>query len=89
MNMLISGIILFVLGAILQAYCRLDTKDNIARPILFDTSLGLVLKIGWIILFLAGIVLIFIANWALGIFALVVYWGILRLLFFDILKKLF
>jgi hypothetical protein len=88
MNMLIAGIILLLLGAILHSYCSLGTKDNVARPIIFDTSLGFVFQIGWIVLFLAGIVLIFIANWIWGIVALAVYWLILPLIIFPILKRL-
>jgi len=53
----------------------------------FSSSVGILLQIGWIILFLIGAGLLFIQNWILGAIAVILYWFVLPLLITPSMKK--
>ena len=53
---------------------------TVMAPAIFFSPIGTLLQIGWIILFVAGTVMLFIANWIVGLIAISVYWFVFPLL---------
>ena len=85
--MLIAGIAILVLASFLHSYAGIGMKmDWLNRPAIFNEHIKF-MNLGWLILFIIGITLVFIANWIYGIIALFVYWFILSLITAFIVKK--
>jgi len=53
----------------------------------FDSSTGILLRVGWIILFLFGAGLVIALNWVWAIIAVILYWFGLPLIVTPIMKK--
>ena len=81
MWLLIVGIILLVVAAVLHSYCAVGVK---AKPVfsaaIFWSRKGRLLQTGWMILYIAGTVMLFFANWIVGIISIPIYWFVLPLL---------
>ena len=88
MWLVISAIVILLIASFLHSYCAVGLKMSIIdRPLIFDSSAGRLLQIGWIVLFIIGIAILFIANWIWGIIGIGVYWLLLPLLVTPIVKK--
>ena len=88
MVLLIFGLLILILASFLHSYCAIGTQASpTIRPMIFDSLYGILLQIGWIILFLIGVGLIFVLNWVYGIIAIILYWFLLPLLITPIMKK--
>ena len=88
MSLVISAIVILVIASFLHSYCAVGLKMSwVDRPMIFDSSAGKLLQIGWIVLFVIGVVLLFSENWIWGIIAIAAYWLLLPLLVTPIVKK--
>jgi len=88
MWLLISAIVILLISSFLHAYCGVGiTGLLVNRPMIFDSSAGRLLQIGWIVLLTVGIVMLFIENWIWGFIGIAAYWLLLRLLIIPIAKK--
>ena len=81
MWLLISGILILLIASVLHSYCAVGVK---AKPIfsaaVFWSRMGIVPQIGWMVMFVAGTVILFVANWIVGIISIPIYWFVLPLL---------
>jgi len=81
MWLLVAGIIILMIASVLHSYCAVGVK---AKPTfsaaVFWSWVGMVLQIGWMILYIAGTVILFFANWIVGIISIPIYWLVLPLL---------
>ncbi len=86
--MLISGVVLLVVASFGHSYISIasGSYSKLAQPEILYAH-NTLLHLGWIVLFLVGIVLIFIANWVDGLIALLGYWIILSPITAVILKN--
>lgn len=88
MWLLIFGLLILILASFLHSYCAIGTQALLTiRPMVFDSLSGILLQIGWIILFLIGVGLLFVLNWSYGIIAIILYWFVLPLLITPIMKR--
>ena len=85
--MLIAGIAILVIASFSHSYVSVGMKlTELNRPEILYSHPKL-LNTGWILLFLIGIILVFVANWVCGIIATFVYWFVLSLITAYIIKK--
>jgi len=88
MGLLTFGLLILFLASLLHSYCAIGSQaSRTIRPMVFSSSVGILLQIGWIILFLIGAGLLFIQNWILGAIAVILYWFVLPLLITPSMKK--
>ncbi len=84
----ISAILILLLASFLHSYCSIGVQMSaVDRPMIFDSSAGKLLQIGWIVLFVVGITVLFAVNWKWGIVSIAVYWLVLPLLVTRIVRK--
>ena len=88
MWLLIFGILILLVASVLHSYCAVGVK---AKPVfsaaIFSSRMGMVLQIGWMLLFIAGTAMLFVANWIVGIIAIPIYWLVLPLLITPSMRK--
>ena len=81
MWLLVAGILILIIASVLHSYCAVGVK---AKPVfsaaIFSSRIGIVFQIGWMILFIAGTAILFVANWIVGIISIPIYWLVLPLL---------
>jgi len=88
MWLVIPGIVILLISSFLHSYCAIGVQCLLSlRPMIFDSSIGKLLQIGWIVLFVIGVVMLFFGNWIWGIVAIAVYWLLLPLLITPIVRK--
>jgi len=88
MWLLISGVIILFVASFLHSYCAIGVQASpLIAPAIFYSHAGTFLQIGWIVLFVIGVVMLFVVNWIVGIVAILVYWFLLPLLVAPIVKK--
>jgi len=88
MWLLISGVLILLVASVLHSYCAIGVKASpVIAPAIFYSRAGIILQIGWIVLFVAGTVMLFIVNWIVGIVAIPVYWLVLPILITPSMKK--
>ena len=88
MWLLIFGALVLVVASFLHSYCAISKLASpTIRPMVFDSSIGRLMQIGWIVLFLLGTSLLFLLSWIGAIIAMFLYWFILPLLVGPIMKK--
>ena len=89
MWLLVAGIILLAVTAVWQSYCLISGRasSSFAPAIFYSSIINIFLQLSWIMLFIAGIVMLFFVNWIVGIVAIPIYWFILRLLIAPRMKK--
>jgi hypothetical protein len=78
--LIVIGVFLLLVAAVLESYCEFSRQAAPQyRPKIFETRVGILFWIGWIVLLLAGGILLLLADrwWALG--AIMVYWLLLPL----------
>ena len=61
--------------------------SSVIAPAIFYSPAVIILQTGWIVLFVAGTVMLFIVNWIAGIVAIPVYWFVLPILITPSMKK--
>jgi len=84
----ISAIVILLIASFLHSYCSVGGQMSpVHRPMIFDSSAGTLLQIGWIVLFVVGTAALFVVNWKWGIAAIAVYWLLLPLLVTRIVRK--
>ena len=65
---LISGVLLLFIASFLHSYCAIGVQASpVIAPAIFYSSARVALQIGWIILFVIGVVMLFIVNWIWGV----------------------
>ena len=81
MWLLVAGIIILMIASVLHSYCAVGVK---AKPTfsaaIFSSRMGIAPQIGWMILYIAGTVILVVANWIVGIISIPIYWLVLPLL---------
>ena len=78
--LIIMGVILLLIAAVVQAYCEVSRQAQPKyRPEIFNTRSGWLLQFGWVLLLVAGGILLFFVDWRLGVGAVVVFWLVLPL----------
>lgn len=88
MWLVISATVILLMASFLYSYCAVGLKMSwLDRPMIFDSSARKLLQIGWIVLFVVGIAMLFIANWVWGVIGIAVYWLLHPLLITPIVKK--
>jgi len=88
MWLLISGVLLLFIASFLHSYCAIGVQASpVIAPAIFYSSARVALQIGWIILFVIGVVMLFIVNWIWGVVGAFGYWLLLPLLVTPIVKK--
>ena len=80
MWLLIAGIILLVATAIWQSYCLVGGRASpVFAPAIFCSStVNILLQLSCPLLLIAGIVMVFLFNWVVGIIAIPIYFYVLR-----------
>ena len=88
MWLVISAIVILLIASFLHSYCAVGLKMSwLDRPMILDSSAGKLLQIGWIVLFVVGIAVLFIANWVWGVIGIAVYWLLHPLLITPIVEN--
>lgn len=88
MWLLISGLFTLILASFLHSYCAIGRQASRSiRPMAFESSTGILLRVGWIILFLIGAGLVIALNWVWAIIAVILYWFGLPLIVTPIMRK--
>jgi len=87
MWLLILGIILLVIGSALHSYCAVGKRNPLAAPQILSSSGGIFLQIGWIVLFVAGTIMLFFVHWLVGIAAIIAFWFIFPMLMVPIMRR--
>ena len=88
MGFLISGVVVSVIASAVHSYCavsmRMPTMD---RPAFFYTVHPAVPHLIYLVPLVAGMVLLFLYDWIVGLVGLAVYWLVMPLLITPIMKK--
>ena len=85
--MLVAGIVVLIVASFWHSYVgRCMKMSELARPMVFY-KYGRLLQLGWFLLLVIGITLVFIANWIYGLIALFIYWFVLSLVTAYIVRK--
>ena len=88
MWLLAAGISALVIAQMLHSYCAIGMQAIPAiAPGVFSTRKGIVLNAAWVLLFITGASMLFIAHWAAGTAAILVYWFGLPTLVTPIFKR--
>jgi len=91
MWLLIVGILILILASFWHSYSTVGyAASSIRAPAIFNSrrmSDAMLVHIGWFILFLIGIVILWLQNWLIGMVAILVYWFVLPLLVQPVVKR--
>lgn len=88
MWLVILGVFIIIIASFLESYCAFGKLGGpMNRPMIFYTSIGTVLQVAWVILFLIGAGFLFTHNWVLGVVGVFSYWIILPSLIMPLMKK--
>ena len=80
MWLLVAGILVLIIASVLHSYCAVGVKAKPAfSAAIFSSRMGMVFQIGWMVLFIAGTAMLFVANWIVGIISIPIYWLVLPL----------
>jgi ABC-type multidrug transport system fused ATPase/permease subunit len=90
MWLLIIGILILLIAAFWHSYSAVGSSTApIIAPMLFGSrrKIDFILVNGWLILFVVGVIILFLENWLVGIIAILVYWFVLPLLINPFVTK--
>lgn len=87
MGFLIGGIILLILASFWHSYCAIASKSSpVFRPVAYYSN-PVILQVGWIILFIIGLALLFVYHWIAGVVGGFIYWFLLPVFVHPVVRK--